>query len=260
MMRQGLDSRASKRRAWRRYVPGALLLLGLAGFFAFGLGDYVSCAFLRDNHEKLSAFIAAHRLMAPLVFILAYGLAVASSLPVAVIFTLAGGFLFGLWQGTLYVVVAATLGAVGLFLAARSAMGEGLRGRAGPAVARMEQGFREHAISYLLFLRLTPIFPFWLVNLVAAVVGLPLRTFVLATAIGIAPASFIYVSVGNGLNAAFENTRLAAGATCDPSTMISAELLLPLIGLALLALLPVFYQKLRGRQAPADKTGGLRHD
>ena len=259
-MRQGGDSRAWGGRAWRRFLPGALLLLGLAAFFAFGLGDYVSCAFLRDNHEKLSAFIAAHQLTAPLVFILLYGLAVAFSLPVAIILTLAGGFLFGLWQGTLYVVVAATLGAVALFLAARSAMGEGLRGRAGPAVARMEQGFRDHAMSYLLFLRLTPIFPFWLVNLVAAVVGLPLRTFILATAIGIAPASFIYVSVGNGLNAAFENTRQAAGASCDPRTMISAELLLPLIGLALLALVPVVYQKLRGRQASAEKSEGPRHD
>jgi len=253
------------RRAWRRFLPGALLLLGAAAFFAFGLGDYISCAFLRDNHERLSGFIDGHEVMAAVVFIVTYALAVAFSLPIAVILTFAGGYLFGLWQGTAYVVFAATVGAAALFLAARSAVGQGLRGRAGPAVARMEQGFRNHAMSYLLFLRLTPIFPFWLVNLVAAVVGMPLRTFILATAIGIVPASFIYVSVGNGLNALFENSRFEAGETCDPQAMISAEVLLPLIGLAILSLVPVIYQKLRGqklrgRQAGTDKTDGQPHD
>lgn len=103
MMGQRGDWRASGQRAWRRFLPGALLLLGLAAFFAFGLGDYVSCAFLRDNHEKLSGFIDDHEVVAALVFIAIYGLAVAFSLPVAVILTLAGGILFGLWQGTAYV-------------------------------------------------------------------------------------------------------------------------------------------------------------
>lgn len=232
-------------------MPGALLLLGTAAFFAFGLQDFISCAFLRDNHEGISAFIDGHEVMAAVMFIAIYALAVAFSLPIAMILTFAGGFLFGLWNGTAYVVAAATLGAVALFLAARSAMGQGLRGRAGPAVARMEQGFRNHAMSYLLFLRLTPIFPFWLVNLVAAVVGMPLRTFVLATAIGIIPASFIYVSVGNGLSALFES-----GDTCDPRSMVSATVVLPLIGLAVLSLVPMIYRKLRRGRPRGGKPYG----
>ena len=242
------------RRSWRRFLPVALLLLGTAAFFAFGLQHYVSCAFLRDHHEAFADYIDLHEVMAALVFMALYALSVAFSLPIAAILTLAGGYLFGLWNGTAYVVFAATLGATGLFLAARSAMGQGLRGRAGPAVARMEQGFRNHAMSYLLFLRLTPLFPFWLVNLVAAVVGMRLRTFVLATALGIIPASFIYVGVGNGLNVLFES-----GETCDPRAMASFEVVLPLLGLAVLSLLPIIYKKLRGGQPQTDKTGG-KHD
>ena len=241
-------------RSWRRFLPVALILLGTAGFFAFGLRDYVSCAFLKDHHEAFSDFIDRHAVISALVFMVIYSVSVAFSLPIAAILTFSGGFLFGLWNGTAYVVISATLGATGLFLAARSAFGHGLRGRAGPAVARMEQGFRNHATSYLLFLRLTPVFPFWLVNLVAAVVGLPLRTFVFATAIGIVPASFIYVSVGNGLNTLFESD-----ATCDPRAMVSAELLLPLLGLAVLSLLPIVYKKLRGVSPRNDQPQGQDH-
>jgi uncharacterized membrane protein YdjX (TVP38/TMEM64 family) len=251
MTEQHDEPTASGPRSWRRFLPVTLLLLGTAAFFAFGLQDYISCDLLRDNRGALVVLISAHQVMAALVFMVLYALAVAFSLPVAALLTFAGGFLFGLWNGTVYVVIAATIGAVALFLAARSALGQGLRGRAGPAVARMEQGFRNHAMSYLLFLRLTPVFPFWLVNLVAAVVGMPLRTFVLATAIGIMPASFIYVSVGNGLNALFES-----GDTCDPRAMVSLEIVLPLIGLAVLALVPVIYQRLRGAQSRDGKHHG----
>lgn len=225
---------------WRRFLPLAVLLLGAVIFFAFGLQNYASCAVLRDHRDSLSTFIAAHSVAAAALYMALYAAAVAFSLPVGSVLTLAGGFLFGLWQGTAYVVFAATVGATVLFLAARSAMGRGLRGRAGAAVARMERGFREHAVSYLLFLRLAPIFPFWLVNLAAAAVGVPLRTFVFATVFGIVPATFVFVGLGNGLNVLF-----AAGETCDPRAMVSAETVLPLVGLALLALVPVVYKRWR---------------
>jgi uncharacterized membrane protein YdjX (TVP38/TMEM64 family) len=242
------ESRAVGARPSRRFLPLAVLLLGTLAFFAFGLHDRISCAWLGDHHEGLTAFIAAHRVTAVIVYMAGYAVAVALSLPISLILTLAGGFLFGLWDATLYVVMAATLGATVLFLAARSAMGQGLRGRAGPAVARMEKGFRENAMSYLLFLRLTPVFPFWLVNLVAAVVGIPVRTFVLATFLGIIPASFVYASAGHGLGALFESEQ-----SCDPRVLLSARVVLPLVGLALLALVPVFYKKLRGNPPEKDK-------
>lgn len=237
-----------KARRWRRYLPLAALLLGTGAFFAFGLHHRISCGALDVHREALTAFIAAHEITAVIVYMASYALAVAFSLPIGLVLTLAGGFLFGLWGGTLYVVVAATIGATALFLAARSAMGQGLRGRAGPAVARMEQGFRENAMSYLLFLRLMPLFPFWLVNLVPAVIGIPLRTFVVATLIGIIPATFVYAGVGNGLNALFE-----AGKPCDPRMLMSAEVALPLLGLAVLALVPVLYKKLRSHPTREHK-------
>lgn len=242
------QSRAATPRQARRFLPLAVLLLGTLAFFAFGLQDRISCAWLAAHQEGLTGFIAAHEVTAVIVYMASYALAVALSLPIGVILTLAGGFLFGLWSGTVYVVTAATAGATVLFLAARSAMGQGLRGRAGSGVARMEQGFRDNAMSYLLFLRLTPLFPFWLVNLASAVVGIPLRTFVLATFFGIIPASFVYASVGNGLAALFES-----GETCDPRVLMSPEVVLPLIGLAVLALVPVFYKKLRGDPLAKDK-------
>lgn len=235
---QGAAQETAKPPRWRRFLPLAVLLLGAVIFFAFGLQKYASCAALRDHRDSLSAFIAAHSVAAAALYMAVYATAVAFSLPIGSVLTLAGGFLFGLWHGTAYVVPAATIGATALFLAARSAMGQGLRGRAGTAVARMERGFREHAVSYLLFLRLAPIFPFWLVNLAAAAVGVPLRIFVFATFFGILPGTFVYISVGNGLNALF-----AAGETCDPRAMVSAETVLPLVGLALLAFVPVGYKR-----------------
>lgn len=234
------NSFSPRRRSWLRFIPIGVLLLGLAAFFAFHLQDYLSCEMLRDNRRGLRAFIAENQATAAVIFMGLYALAIAFSLPVGALLTFAGGFLFGLWHGTAYVVAAATIGATGLFLAARSALGEGLRGRAGPAVARMEQGFRKNAMSYLLFLRLLPLFPFWLVNLVAAVVGIPVRTFVIATVIGILPASFIFVSVGHGLNRVFRS-----GDSCDLGAMVEPQIVVPLIGLAVMALVPLVYKALR---------------
>ena len=151
-------------------------------------------------------------------------------------------FLFGLLLGKLLVVIGATLGATIIFLVARSALGDTLREKAGPRVRKMEEGFREDALNYLLVLRLIPIFPFWLVNIVPAVLGVALSTYVLGTAIGIIPGSFVYASVGNGLGAVFD-----AGQSPDLGIIFSPEIILPIVGLAILAILPVLYKKLRGR-------------
>ena len=134
----------------------------------------------------------------------------------------------------------ATAGATIVFLIARSALGETLRAKAGPRIRRMEEGFRADALSYLLVLRLIPLFPFWLVNIVPAFLGVPVRTYVLGTFIGIIPGSFVYASVGNGLGAVFE-----AGGTPDLGIIFEPAILLPIVGLAVLALLPVAYRKVR---------------
>jgi uncharacterized membrane protein YdjX (TVP38/TMEM64 family) len=137
-------------------------------------------------------------------------------------------------------VLAATVGALAVFLAARSALGDALRARAGPFVKRLEAGFRENALSYLLVLRLVPLFPFWLVNIVPALLNVPTRTFVIGTLVGIVPGTFVFVSVGNGLDAVFARGELpGAGIFLEP------EVLIPIAGLTLLALVPVVYKRFR---------------
>jgi uncharacterized membrane protein YdjX (TVP38/TMEM64 family) len=227
----------------RRFAPLIVLLLAVAAAFALGLDDYVSFEQLERNRARLLDLVHRHPFLAPFAFMLIYATAIGLSMPGGAILTLAGGFLFGLVPGTFYSVIAATVGATVVFLIARTALGDSLRQRAGPAMRRMEAGFRENALNYLLFLRLVPVFPFWLVNLVSAFLGLPLRTYVLATAVGIIPGSLVYASVGNGLGAVFD-----AGGRPDLSIIFEPQIILPIIGLAALALVPVGYKKMRARQ------------
>jgi len=164
--------------------------------------------------------------------------------PGAAILTIAGGLLFGQWYGSVYVVLGATLGAVGVFLIARTALGDALRRRAGPAIQKMEAGFQENALSYLLVLRLIPLFPFFLVNIVPAFLGVKLRTYVVGTLIGIIPGSFVYATVGAGLGSIFERNE-----EFSLQGVLTPEITAALVGLAALALLPVAYKKFRKAKA-----------
>jgi uncharacterized membrane protein YdjX (TVP38/TMEM64 family) len=143
-------------------------------------------------------------------------------------------------------VIGATAGAIAIFLIAKTSLGDGLRRRAGPWVKRMQAGFNENALSYLLVLRLIPVFPFWIVNIVPAFLGVGLRDYALATFFGIMPGGFVYASVGNGLEAVIE-----AGGEPDLGIILEPAILLPILGLAALALLPVAYRKLKGRRTVA---------
>jgi uncharacterized membrane protein YdjX (TVP38/TMEM64 family) len=241
---QGSDRAAPRRAAAiRRLVPLAILLVAIGGFFALGLHHYLSFETLRQHREQLLALVGQHPVLAPLAFVALYAAVIALSVPGGAILTIAGGFLFGIVPATLYVLVGATSGATIVFLIARTALGDSLRARAGPRMRRMEEGFRADALSYLLVLRLIPIFPFWLVNIVPAFLGVPLRTYVLGTLIGIIPGSFVYASVGNGLGAVFD-----AGQTPDLGIVFEPAILLPIVGLAVLALLPVAYRKSKARR------------
>src|SRR5579883_2601660 len=227
----------------KRWLPLIVLAAGCALFFAAGGQRYVSFEALRAHRETLFAFVASHGVVAGLVFILAYAVVIAFSLPGGAVMTVFGGFLFGPYLGLAYAVIGATIGAAVVFLAARTALGEMLHRRAGPFLHRMEAGFQENALSYLLVLRLIPLFPFWLVNLVPAFLGVTLRTYVLGTMIGIVPGTVVYALVGNGIGEVVE-----AGRMPDFDIIFDREILLPLLGLALLALLPVAYKKLKARR------------
>jgi uncharacterized membrane protein YdjX (TVP38/TMEM64 family) len=227
----------------RRFVPLAILLLAIVAVFASGLADYLSFEQFKQNRSQLLDFVDRHTVLAPLLFMAIYAAVIALSVPGGAVLTVAGGFLFGTGLATLYVVVAATTGASLVFLAARTALGDSLRAKAGPWMRRMEAGFRENALNYLLFLRLIPAFPFWLVNLVPAFLGVPFPTYVVATFLGIIPGTLVYASVGNGLGAVFD-----AGQSPDLAIIFRPAILLPIVGLAVLAILPVAYRKIKGGQ------------
>lgn len=229
---------------WRRLLPVAALALLLALVFTTGLHRYLSFGALRDNRALLQAFVADNYALAALGFVAAYTAAVALSIPGAVILTVGGGFLFGSLPGTALVVVGATAGATLLYLIAKTALGDALRARAGGAVQRLEAGFKENALSYLLVLRLIPLFPFWLVNLAAAVLGVPFRTYVLATFLGIIPGSFVYAQVGAGLGSVFDQ-----GGEPSLAGVLTPQVILALVGLAVLALVPVGYRKWQARRS-----------
>lgn len=230
--------------AWRL---SPLLVLAAAGaaIFAFHLDGYLTFEALKTHRESLVGFVAAHAVLAVALFILLYAAATAVSLPGGALLSVAGGFLFGPWLGIVYAVVGATMGASAVFLIARSALGDslrhGLEGRAGPALTAMEQGFRENALSYLLMLRLIPLFPFFVVNLVPAFLGMKLLPYVAATFIGIIPGSFVFTYAGVGLGSVFDR-----GEDFSVSSVLTPEIIAALVGLALLSLLPVLYKRFKG--------------
>lgn len=229
-----------------RLLPLGMLALAALLAWLGGLGDWLDLRVLAAQRAALETFVGAHPLVAPLAFVACYAAVTALSIPGAAVLTIAGGFLFGTWLGAALAAVGATLGAVGVFMVARTSLGEVLRERAGPRVERLAEAFRRDGFSYLLVLRLVPLFPFWLVNLVPALLGMRLLPYTLATAVGIVPGSLVYAGVGDGLGAVLES-----GGEPDLGLLLEPRVLLPLLGLAVLSLLPVLYRRLRGRGAPA---------
>lgn len=228
--------------AFGRLWPVAALLLVLVLLFLFGPDNATLFEALRTNRVKLLALVADYAVIAELIYALVYAVAIAFSIPGGAMMTIIGGFLFGPLRATLYVVVAATLGATALFLIARRAVGDRLRARAGPWMAKMEAGFQGNAMNYLLVLRLVPLFPFFMVNLAPAFLGVSLRTYVIATFFGIIPGTFVFALAGDGLGGALE-----ASADFNVSAVLTPEIIAALVGLAALALAPVIHKKFRGR-------------
>ena len=225
--------------AFRRFVPLGILVIAGALFVMLGGRRYLSFAALAENREWLCDTVARTGVKGVSTFVLAYACMAALSIPGAAVFTLAAGFLFGPWLGTAYALIGATIGATMVFLAARAGLG-GLAARAGPWVHRVETGFRRNGLNYLVVLRLIPIIPFWLINLVAGAIGLRLWVFVLGTFVGMIPVSFIYASLGNGLGTLAEE-----GRPPDLAVLFSPSVILPILGLAALALAPVLYRRWR---------------
>lgn len=225
----------------RRFFPLLVLALGLVLFFASGLHQAFSFESLATNYNGLTTWIAAHRLLAWGMFFLTYLIAVAFSLPIASLLTLGGAAVLG-WIAFPLVVFSATAGAFILFLAARGAMQDVMAQRAGPFMARVQEGFNASPFFWLLALRLVPAFPFWVVNIVPALLGMRSQTFLLATLIGIAPGSAAYIWVGISLQPI-----LSAGRVPTASDLNRPELIASLAVLAGLALVPVILRSIKTR-------------
>lgn len=242
-MPEPTGTNASKASGLGRFVPILVLVFGLVLFFILDLDRFLNFEALEEHREWLIAQVGRRPFLAPFLFAVLYAVVTAFSIPGGAFMTIVGGFLFGTVTATISVLFGATLGAVCVFLAARTAFHDLLRAKVGPAMERMEAGFRENAFSYLLVLRLIPLFPFWLVNLVPAFLGVPLRVYVAGTFLGIIPGSLVYASLGNGLGVLLE-----AGQEPDLAIIFDPEILLPILALAALAFAPVVYRRLKARR------------
>ena len=221
-----------------RLLPLCLVGAGFFGFFALGFHHYVDFHILEEHHQWLIEKVDQYVILSVLAFMALYVALVALSVPGGSLLTITGGFLFGPLVASVYVVVSATAGATIIFLIAKMALGKVLRARAAPLLHKMEASFHKNALKYMLVLRLIPLFPFWLVNLVPAFLGVSLRTFVIGTFFGIIPGTLVYALVGDGVGALIE-----LGQKPDLYTIFAPRILAPIIGLVLLILAPVLYKK-----------------
>ena len=230
------------KRAFRRLIAPAILIGLIAAVWIFGLSNRLSWSNLAEYQTTLKAWVTEHPWLAPCVFLCVYTTSVTISLPQAALLTLIGGLLFGTALGGALTVIGATIGAVLLFLIARSAFAEPLARRGGAALGKLRQELRQNGLAYLFAIRLVPIVPFWLVNLAAPLCGMPLRHFIIATFFGVMPVTFITASIGAGIGGV-----LATGERPSFGVLFSWPILGPLLALALVSLSPVLWRKWRTR-------------
>lgn len=242
----------------RRWGPLIAIALLMVLVFSMGWHKYLSFEMIGTNYQVLKDFIVANFIVAILIYMAIYIAMVALSLPGGLVLTVTGGLLFGWFAGAVGTVIGATIGATIIFLIAKSSLGEALADKAGAWLGKLRDGFEENALSYLLFLRLVPAFPFWLVNLAPALLGVPLRTYVLGTAIGIIPGTLAFSFAGSGLGSVIEaqnevhaaclaknpaDPETACPYEIDSSAIVTTELLVAFALLGVVALIPVAFKK-----------------
>lgn len=234
------------RRATRlalRFGPALLVLTAIVLIVRSGLLGRLSLEGLRASRHDLLDLVRAHPVESLGLYAAVYVATVALSLPTALILTLTGGFLFGPWIGGTTAAFSCTLGATIVFLISRLAAGDAIEARTGPRVRAVAEEIRKDAFFYILTLRLVPVTPFWLTNVAAGLIAIPVATFASATLIGILPVGLIYAGIGSGLDVLF-----ASGRPLSLHALITPRILLPLVGLAVLSVLPILYQRRRNRR------------
>ena len=227
----------------KRLLPIFVLMIGLALFFAFDLGRFLSFAAIAEDYTAITAWVDDQFFVAILAFFVMYVIATAFSLPIASLLTLVGGAVFGIIAAPV-IILAASIGALILFLAARGAFADILAAKAGPFMGKIKEGFDDQPFFWLLALRLIPLAPFWAVNIAPALLGMKTSPYFIATLVGITPGTTVYVLVGGGFDAI-----LTAGKVPDLSTLGDPRILLPLAGLGILALIPIIAKKFKKKES-----------
>ncbi|HEX5773120.1 MAG TPA: TVP38/TMEM64 family protein [Geomobilimonas sp.] len=222
------------------------IIAALVLFFVLDLGRFFTLEALKENRQTLLDYYRDHRMAMVAGFMGIYIVQTALSLPGAAILSLAAGAIFGAVLGTLYAVIGATVGATLALLVTRYLLRDAVLARFGPKLERINRELEERGVNYLLFLRLVPVFPFFLINLAAGLTRLPLRTFVIGTLVGIIPGGFVYCNAGASLA-----TITSMGDVASPRVLGSFALL------GLFALVPVLYGKMKkaGNRDPGSGTG-----
>jgi uncharacterized membrane protein YdjX (TVP38/TMEM64 family) len=246
------------RPLWRRLLAPVVVLLLLGIGYASGLHRYFTFDAIVENRAALSTWTHENFALALIAYVAVYTAAVAVSFPGASILTVISGLLFGWLVGGLAALGGATVGAIIIFQIARSSFGDVLAQRAGPFMAKLADGFSKDAFNYLLFLRLVPLFPFWVINIAPALANVRLRTFATATVLGIIPGTFAFAFVGEGLDSIITTQQkvqtdciASKGVEACPlelslSSLVTTEILIAFAALGVVALTPIVIKRLRG--------------
>jgi uncharacterized membrane protein YdjX (TVP38/TMEM64 family) len=225
----------------KKLVIGVVIVILVVLFFYFDLGRYLTIESLKNNRDLLAGLYSDNRFVFVALFIVIYIVQTALALPGAAVLTLAAGAIFGAVMGTVYANIGATIGATLSFLVARYLFHDTIQSKFGPKLQRINNELDKAGFNYLLFLRLVPIFPFFLINLAAGLTRIRLRTFILGTMLGIIPGGFVYCNAGASLASINSVGEIA-----------SFRVLGSLALLGLFALTPVFYAGFKRKRKNLD--------
>lgn len=221
-----------------RFIPLLIIVVLMALFYALGVNDYFSWEVFKEHRASIKRFVNSYPVTSPLIYSAIYALIAALSIPVAFLLSMIGGFLFPQPLSTFCVVVGATCGASILFLVAKTALHDFLKKKFATLIDKMRSGFQRNAISYMLLLRVLPIFPFWLVNIAPVFFKVTFTTFVWTTFVGIIPGAFVYTQAGRGIDAIFEGE-----GSISFWDLLNREMVIGLIGIIILAIIPMVVKR-----------------
>ena len=225
----------------KRKLPILILVIGLIIFYSSDITNYVSMENFSKHYKTILLWSNNHVVYSILIFVITYIAVVSFSIPIATILTLVGGFLYGVYLGTILVVVSATIGGVITFISFRYSFNNNSNKKISEGqINNFQKGFRKNAVSYLLFLRLVPLFPFFLVNIACGLIKIKTKDFILGTFFGIIPGTFVYVWVGSGIGFTFMK-----GSDINYKIIFEPQILFPLLALSILALIPIVYKKIK---------------